>query len=97
MYEKEREALENLKLTPPPDPRRKTLRHLVGSLSKDIEQVLKMGYSLKDVAEALGNAGVTIAPATLREYLRNRRKSAGKRKPAGGGANGFPLHCSEEI
>ncbi len=77
MYDDIRKALRQLKATTPKNPPRKTLRTIISSLSKEIQQVIGAGHSLTDVAEVLKTVGgIEIKPGTLREYLRKERRNA---------------------
>nr|MCR5562935.1 hypothetical protein [Desulfovibrio sp.] len=77
MYDDIRKALRQLKATTPKNPPRKTLRTIISSLSKEIQQVIAAGHSLTDVAEVLKTVGgIEIKPGTLREYLRKERRNA---------------------
>ena len=79
MYDDIRKALRQLKATTPKNPPRKTLRTIISSLSKEIQQVIGAGHSLTDVAEVLKTVGgIEIKPGTLREYLRKERRNAQK-------------------
>lgn len=52
-------------------PKKITLRDLICELRPEIDQAKTMGHSLTDVVIALGESGVVIKEATLKQYLRD--------------------------
>ena len=60
------------------------LREAIYEMHKEIEAILKKGYSFEEVAEFLSSHEIQIKPVTLKQYLSTfkRQRSRKKTKPA---------------
>jgi len=87
-------SVEVLKGLPVKEPEELALREAIHEMLPEIEGVLARGYSLDEVAGILSQNGIQIKGATLKQYLREARKSRSRKrsrssaKPRAGSGSG---------
>lgn len=50
-----------------------SVREAVSAMQKDIRAALEAGYTIREVARSLSEAGVKVSATTLKQYLRQNR------------------------
>jgi len=74
------QSVEVLKGLPVKEPEELALREAIHEMLPEIEGVLARGYSFDEVAGILSQNGIQIKGATLKQYLREARKSRSRKR-----------------